>query len=125
MVYNLENLRNFILQFTNSCFARNLTTVPFAAIENKQRFYNDMKESLCFKQLQLNYTLFVISNTFISNARLKLAKSQAKAKHHHEVELSLLENFSLLHPRYYPKILGDILKYVQIPNASVLIRLYD
>ena len=99
--------------------------MPFAATENKQRFYNDMKENLCFKQLQLNYMFFVISNTFISNARLKLAKAYGKAKHQHQVELSLLENVSLLYPRYYPKMLRDILKYVQIPNASVLIKLYD
>ena len=34
------------------------------------------------------------SNTFISNARLKLAKNQAKAKQHPETELSLFENYS-------------------------------
>ena len=32
-------------------------------------------------------TRFFASNTFISNARLKLAKNQAKAKQHHEAEL--------------------------------------
>ena len=37
---------------------------------------------------------FFISNTFISNARLKLAKNQAKAKQHPEAELLLSENFS-------------------------------
>ena len=41
------------------------------------------------------YTLFYISNTFISNARLKLAKNLAKAKQHSEAELLLLENYSL------------------------------
>ena len=41
-----------------------------------------------------NYTFF-ISNTFISNTRLKLAKNQAKAKQHSETELSLFENYSL------------------------------
>ena len=30
-----------------------------------------------------------------------------------------------LHPRYQPKITGDILKTVQKPSASVLMRLYD
>ena len=38
---------------------------------------------------------FFISNTFISNARLKLAKNQAKNKQNLEPELSLLENYSL------------------------------
>ena len=36
-----------------------------------------------------------ISNTFVSNARLKLAKNQAKAKQHPEAELLLFENYSL------------------------------
>ena len=35
-----------------------------------------------------------ISNTFISNARLKLAKNQATAKQHPEVEPLLVENYS-------------------------------
>ena len=39
-------------------------------------------------------TSFFISNTFISNARLKLAKNQANAKQHPEVELFLFENYS-------------------------------
>ena len=38
---------------------------------------------------------FFISNTFISNARLKLAKNQAKTKPHPEVKLLLIENVSL------------------------------
>ena len=36
-----------------------------------------------------------MSNTFISNARLKLAKNQAKAKQHLEAEPLLFENHSL------------------------------
>ena len=39
------------------------------------------------------YTDFVISNTFIGNARLKLAKNQAKFKQHLEAELLLFKNF--------------------------------
>ena len=37
---------------------------------------------------------FFINNTFISNARLKLAKNQTNAKQHPEAELLLLENYS-------------------------------
>ena len=37
---------------------------------------------------------FLMSNTFISNARLKLTKSKAKAKLHSEAELLLFENYS-------------------------------
>ena len=39
------------------------------------------------------YVFFII-NTFISNAWLKSAKSQANAKQHPEVELLLFENYS-------------------------------
>ena len=38
---------------------------------------------------------FFISNTFISNARLKLAKNQAKTKQNPEAELLQFENYSL------------------------------
>ena len=36
-----------------------------------------------------------MSNTFISNARLKLAKNQATTKQHPETEILLFENYSL------------------------------
>ena len=39
-------------------------------------------------------TLFSISNTFISNTRLKLAKNQVNAKQHPEAVLFLFENYS-------------------------------
>ena len=38
--------------------------------------------------------LFFISNTFVRNTRLKLAKNQANAKQHPEAELLLYENYS-------------------------------
>ena len=41
-----------------------------------------------------NLHAFFISNTFISNVRLKLAKNQANAKQQPEAELLLLEFFS-------------------------------
>ena len=37
---------------------------------------------------------FFISNTFISNARLKLAKNQVNAKQHPEPELLPFENYA-------------------------------
>ena len=37
---------------------------------------------------------FFIANTFISNARLKLAKNHANAKQHPKAELLLFENYS-------------------------------
>ena len=42
----------------------------------------------------MSYKLSFISNTFISNARVKLAKNQANAKQKPEAELELFENFS-------------------------------
>ena len=41
------------------------------------------------------HALIFISNTFISNARLKLVKNQAKGKQHPEAEPLLFENYSL------------------------------
>ena len=38
---------------------------------------------------------FFISNTFINNVMLKLAKNQAKARQRPEAELLLFENYSL------------------------------
>ena len=40
----------------------------------------------------LEYTLYLKSNTFISNSRLKLAKNQANDKQHPEANLFLFEN---------------------------------
>ena len=54
-----------------------------------------------------------ISNTFISNARLKLAKNQLNAKQHPETELLLFENLHIFHQRYHPKIIEHILKTKQ------------
>ena len=48
-----------------------------------------------FDQELIELHAFFISNTFISNTRLKLAKKQAKATQHPEAELLLFENFLL------------------------------
>ena len=43
-----------------------------------------------------SYTrFFYITDTFVSNIRLKLAKNQAKAKQHTEAKILLFESFSL------------------------------
>ena len=44
------------------------------------------------------YTLFFISNTSISNARLKLAENRANAKQHPEAEVFLFEIYSHFSP---------------------------
>ena len=48
---------------------------------------------------------FFISNTFISNARRKLVKNQAKPKQHAEAELVFENCFP--YPRYHTKIIGE------------------
>ena len=56
-----------------------------------------------------NTRFFFISNTFISNARLKLAKIQANAQQHPVAEFCYLKIIHILHPRYQPEIIGYIL----------------
>ena len=68
------------------------------------------KNAFSFASFELD--AFFKSNTFISNARLKLAKNQAKAKQHPETELLLFEDY-FLYPSYHTKIKGDILKNIQ------------
>ena len=53
---------------------------------------------LIFKSELKITRFFYISNTFISNARLKLVKNQLNAKQHPEAELLLFENYS--HPSF-------------------------
>ena len=57
-------------------------------------------------------TRFFISNTFINNARLKLAKIQANAKQHPEAEL-LFENYSHSSSRNHSKIIANVLRNKQ------------
>ena len=57
---------------------------------------------------------FYINNTSISNARLNFAKNQANAKEHPEV-------IHILHPFFFPKIIGHTLKNKQ-KNKCVCIH---
>ena len=54
----------------------------------------------------LLHAFFFVSNTFISNTSLKLAKNQEKAKQHPKAELLLSENHLFIYPRSRPKIIG-------------------
>ena len=56
-------------------------------------FYHQMRFPSQCNKIGAENALF-ISNTLISNTRLKLAKNQANAKQHPEVELLLFENYS-------------------------------
>ena len=62
---------------------------------------------------------FFISNTFISNARLKLAKNQVKAKQLPEAEPLLFENYSLSTPTLTSKKKGDVLKMFKKTSKPV------
>ena len=63
---------------------------------------------------------FFITNTFISNARLQLAKNQANTKQHPEAKLSLFEYYSHFQPRYHLKTLGRILQNKQKSNYVII-----
>ena len=46
-----------------------------------------------FPVIRFTTRFFLLSNTFISNVRLKLAKNQTNAKQHPEAELLTSENY--------------------------------
>ena len=56
---------------------------------------------------------FFISSTFISNARLKLAKIQQMLRNTLRLNFCYFKIIHIIHPRYHPKILGHILKNKQ------------
>ena len=56
-----------------------------------------------FSRLAFDIHTCFISNTFINNDRLKLAKNKAKAKQHPQAELLLFENYSLSSSRVSSK----------------------
>ena len=68
-------------------------------------------------------TRFFISNTLISNARLKFSKYQAKAKQHLEAEPLLFENYSLSSTKLSSKKSRKYSKKYTKTGASVLMRL--
>ena len=68
--------------------------VAIESQETRENKWNTLpnKTTAAFGPNDLTYTL-LISNTFISNARLKLAKNKPNAKKHTEAELLLYENY--------------------------------
>ena len=56
---------------------------------------------------------FCISNTLISNARLKLAKNQTMPSNTLKLNFCYLEMVYINHPRYHLKIVEHILKNKQ------------
>ena len=58
---------------------------------------------------QLHAFLFV-SNTFVSNARLKSGKNQVNTKQTPKLNFCYLNIIQNLHPRYHPKTIDHVLK---------------
>ena len=70
----------------------------------------------------LNCThFFYLSNTFISNARLKLTKIKQMLSDTLRLNFCYLKMIHILHPHYHPKLIGHILKIKQ-KNKCVYIH---
>ena len=70
------------------------TSETCLSLEMQDATFYCLDEGVSRTQSNINIGAFFISNTFISNAKLKLAKNQANAKQHPETELLLFENYS-------------------------------
>ena len=77
---------------------------------------NGLKSSTAYSLIT---SFFFISNTFLSNARLKLAKIKQKLSNTLKLNFSYLKIIRFLHP---PKIIGDFLKNVQKNKYVCLIE---
>ena len=89
-------------------------------LDHKKVFLCYYASKTCSQTLPRLHAFF-ISSTFISNARMKLAKNQANAKHQHEAELLLFESYSHSSSTLSSKIIGQILKNKQ-KNKCVCIH---
>ena len=67
-----------------NCYPKNILFLPLVKLWLLQMFLT------CFVK---NYTLFFISNTVITKARLTLAKNQANTEQHPETEVLLFEYY--------------------------------
>ena len=74
--------------------------------------------------LEISGKLLLVHAFFISNTRLKLVKSQVKAKQHSAAELLLFENHSFSLVTLSSKN-NEILKVCQKLSLSALMRLYN
>ena len=68
-----------------NCYHKNILFLPLVKLLLLQMFLT------CFVKI---YTLFFISNTVITKARLTLAKNQANTEQHPETEVLLFEYYS-------------------------------
>ena len=71
---------------------------------------NKMKGIPWFIQWMPKKTLLFISNTFVSNSWLKLAKIKQRLSNTLRLNFWYLKIIRMFHPRYQPRIIGHILK---------------
>ena len=96
-LFSLQEKRSFPLKISSVNVTKCYLRIWSHLLKKSLKFH-----FLCSVYYQLNLffprlpfsTCFFISNTFISNAKLKLAKTQANGKHHPEAEFQLFENYS-------------------------------
>ena len=92
-------------------------------IRNKYLEKQKVKQKVQLKVQQTahntRYIIYVVRNTF-DDTRLKLAKNQAKANQHLELNFLLSGNYL---PRYHPKKYNILTKCAKT-SVSVLIELY-
>ena len=87
---------------------------PIVAIKNK----TFLKTFATVSTKESKYTLFYISNNYISNARQKIKQMLSNTL---RLKFYYLKIVPILHPRYHPKIIGHILKNKQ-KNKCVCIH---
>ena len=116
-----KRYRHTFLLFSSNCFPCDLSICQYP--DNNNNNNNNINDSGGNNGNQ--NTHFFISNTFISNAQLKLAKIKQKLSNTLRINFHYLTIICFLHLRYHPEIIGDILITVQMPIASVLMRLYN
>ena len=75
----------------------NIIIISLFAQLSKNKFNSFVSICICIYYIYIHrciFNVFFISNTFISNARLKKAKNQANSKQHPRVELLLYKDYS-------------------------------
>ena len=98
---------------SNNCCYNKIFVRLFLIKENRwsanNLFLKEYKLISVYCHIHSLNTPFFISNTFISNTRLQLAKNKQKLSNTLRLNIGYLKIIHYLHPRYHPKIIGHIL----------------
>ena len=109
----------FMCNERNHSFCYTTTTYEVHTFKNKNKrkslrdifVYRFLFYICFFLAANFLYALFFISNTFISNAKLKLVKKiKEKLSNTLRLNFCFSKIFRFLHLNYYPKVIGGILK---------------